>query len=141
MSEATVKNQVVQRSQSAEVQESASESPAKAPSSAVQNLARADKVARARDYQQFTSSHDFRTVESGSGNVTIIQSQELGGTHDAEKDQAYGVSVSTHAQFRMFQNGGLNSGQAEPRRPVEAPAADESRELLSQGLRRGNFRV
>ncbi len=142
MSDKTNMTTQIQPPQVTEVRQAPVErQPERAPSSVAQGLSSADNQARSRDYQQYTSSHDFRTVESGSGDVTIIQSQHIGNQFDPERDQEEGVALSTHAQFRMFQNGGRSREDAEMRPQVEVPEADESREILSAGLRRGSFRV
>ncbi len=125
-----------------ETQETRPSTSDSAPSRVAQNLGQADRSARARDYEQRVSSHDFRNVESDNGDMTILNSHNVGNASNPETDQAYGVSVSTAANYRLFEQGGQTRQRSEaPAAGADSADADESRELLSQGLRRGRFTV
>ena len=117
MSNPSVQNQTVQNPQVKETREVRPE-PQKAPSHLAKHVSGADASSRA-SYQLEYNEHDYKTVESAQGNMTIIASTRTAADNDAKLDRDEAIGLATAAQFRRSIAGGLN-------RDIAAPSAPEA---------------
>jgi hypothetical protein len=133
MSDTQVNTQVVNKTN--ESQEAPQQTPEREASPVAKTLSSRDSHARVTDYEQKYVENDFRTVEAGDQQVTILSSEKVGNEHNAENDRDYAISVATHSQYRKFENGGLNR----PAHSVQ-PAERSVDQTVASGLRRGLVR-
>lgn len=118
--------------------------PKRAPSAPARTLEVADSHARVRNYQQYVKSDDLRRVEDADGrSVEMFNSHLDGKSHDGEKDRKYVEHTTTHAQYRLFESGGLTQQRRETlsQDSVKQEDPTEGDRAFKNGLRRSGIRA